>query len=174
MLKPMTDPPTAGSRPIVITEIEQFGGAERSVLALARWLHHAQSPLPHRHLRRPLQPRAVRHPPAPHRSTPPRHRRPPPHHRPPSLLQVTPCQLIPSSRLRLSGRAACHARRPARLPHPHARHALALQRRRHAHPSGPPPHRRLQPHHRPRPLQRWQHHRHQPIPPRRVSPRLPH
>src|ERR1039457_4174775 len=34
-------PPTslpADSRPIVITEIEQFGGAERSVLALARWL----------------------------------------------------------------------------------------------------------------------------------------
>jgi len=31
--------PSADSRPIVITEIEQFGGAERSVLALARWLH---------------------------------------------------------------------------------------------------------------------------------------
>ena len=31
--------PTADSRPILITEIEQFGGAERSVLALARWLH---------------------------------------------------------------------------------------------------------------------------------------
>src|ERR1035437_7720977 len=30
--------PPASSRPIVITEIEQFGGAERSVLALARWL----------------------------------------------------------------------------------------------------------------------------------------
>ncbi|MGA1983261.1 MAG: glycosyltransferase family 4 protein [Acidobacteriaceae bacterium] len=30
--------PSADSRPIVITEIEQFGGAERSVLALARWL----------------------------------------------------------------------------------------------------------------------------------------
>ena len=30
--------PTPDSRPIVITEIEQFGGAERSVLALARWL----------------------------------------------------------------------------------------------------------------------------------------
>jgi glycosyltransferase involved in cell wall biosynthesis len=32
-------PPTAGSRPIVFTEIVQFGGAERSALALARWLH---------------------------------------------------------------------------------------------------------------------------------------
>ena len=31
--------PTAESRPIVITEIEQFGGAERSALALLRWLH---------------------------------------------------------------------------------------------------------------------------------------
>ena len=31
--------PGPDSRPIVITEIEQFGGAERSVLALARWLH---------------------------------------------------------------------------------------------------------------------------------------
>jgi len=31
--------PPADSRPIVITEIEQFGGAERSVLALAGWLH---------------------------------------------------------------------------------------------------------------------------------------
>ncbi len=31
--------PTADSNPILITEIEQFGGAERSVLALARWLH---------------------------------------------------------------------------------------------------------------------------------------
>ena len=30
--------PPADSRAIVITEIEQFGGAERSVLALARWL----------------------------------------------------------------------------------------------------------------------------------------
>ncbi len=29
---------SADSRPIVITEIEQFGGAERSVLALMRWL----------------------------------------------------------------------------------------------------------------------------------------
>jgi glycosyltransferase involved in cell wall biosynthesis len=37
-------PPTAGSRTIVITEIEQFGGAERSVLALARWLHQHNLP----------------------------------------------------------------------------------------------------------------------------------
>jgi hypothetical protein len=29
------NPPTADSRPIVITEIEQFGGAERSVLVLS-------------------------------------------------------------------------------------------------------------------------------------------
>jgi glycosyltransferase involved in cell wall biosynthesis len=29
----------AGSRPIVIAEIDQFGGAERSVVALSRWLH---------------------------------------------------------------------------------------------------------------------------------------
>jgi glycosyltransferase involved in cell wall biosynthesis len=36
--------PTAGSRPILITEIEQFGGAERSVLALARWLHQRDLP----------------------------------------------------------------------------------------------------------------------------------
>jgi glycosyltransferase involved in cell wall biosynthesis len=36
--------PTAGSRPILITEIEQFGGAERSVLALARWLHQRNLP----------------------------------------------------------------------------------------------------------------------------------
>lgn len=34
---PTTSPPV-DSRPIIITEIEQFGGAERSVLALARWL----------------------------------------------------------------------------------------------------------------------------------------
>lgn len=34
---PHANPP-ADSRPIVISEIEQFGGAERSVLALARWL----------------------------------------------------------------------------------------------------------------------------------------
>ncbi len=42
----MTEPslPTAESRPIVITEIEQFGGAERSVLALARWLHQQGLP----------------------------------------------------------------------------------------------------------------------------------
>jgi glycosyltransferase involved in cell wall biosynthesis len=31
--------PVAGSRAIVFTEIEQFGGAERSALALARWLY---------------------------------------------------------------------------------------------------------------------------------------
>lgn len=36
--------PSAESRPIVITEIEQFGGAERSVLALARWLHERGLP----------------------------------------------------------------------------------------------------------------------------------
>ena len=36
--------PSADSRPIVITEIEQFGGAERSVLALARWLHQRGLP----------------------------------------------------------------------------------------------------------------------------------
>jgi len=39
----MTDP-SAESRPIVITEIEQFGGAERSVLALVRWLHNRAIP----------------------------------------------------------------------------------------------------------------------------------
>ena len=33
-----TTPPTE-SHPIVITEIEQFGGAERSVVALSRWLY---------------------------------------------------------------------------------------------------------------------------------------
>jgi glycosyltransferase involved in cell wall biosynthesis len=37
--------PTAGSRPIVFTEIEQFGGAERSALALARWLHARSLPV---------------------------------------------------------------------------------------------------------------------------------
>jgi len=31
--------PAPGSRPIVLTEIEQFGGAERSVVALSRWLY---------------------------------------------------------------------------------------------------------------------------------------
>ena len=31
--------PAADSRPIVFTEIEQFGGAERSALALCRWLY---------------------------------------------------------------------------------------------------------------------------------------
>ena len=35
----MSSPSQAATYPIVITEIEQFGGAERSVLALARWLH---------------------------------------------------------------------------------------------------------------------------------------
>jgi glycosyltransferase involved in cell wall biosynthesis len=38
------DAPAPGSRPIVITEIEQFGGAERSVLALARWLYDRKLP----------------------------------------------------------------------------------------------------------------------------------
>jgi glycosyltransferase involved in cell wall biosynthesis len=33
-----------GSRPIVITEIEQFGGAERSVIALSRWLYQQHRP----------------------------------------------------------------------------------------------------------------------------------
>ena len=37
--------PAPNSRPIVITEIEQFGGAERSVLALARWLHERSLPV---------------------------------------------------------------------------------------------------------------------------------
>src|ERR1700733_14839641 len=32
------------SRPIIITEIEQFGGAERSVVALSRWLHQRELP----------------------------------------------------------------------------------------------------------------------------------
>jgi len=36
--------PTFDSRPIVIPEIEQFGGAERSALALARWLHDSGLP----------------------------------------------------------------------------------------------------------------------------------
>jgi glycosyltransferase involved in cell wall biosynthesis len=35
----------AGSRPIVFTEIEQFGGSERSALALARWLHQRSLPV---------------------------------------------------------------------------------------------------------------------------------
>jgi glycosyltransferase involved in cell wall biosynthesis len=34
----------AGSRPIVMTEIEQFGGAERSVVALSRWLYQQGRP----------------------------------------------------------------------------------------------------------------------------------
>ena len=34
----------AGSRPIVLTEIDQFGGAERSVVALSRWLHQQTVP----------------------------------------------------------------------------------------------------------------------------------
>jgi glycosyltransferase involved in cell wall biosynthesis len=37
--------PTAGSRPIVFTEIEQFGGAERSALALCRWLYERNLPV---------------------------------------------------------------------------------------------------------------------------------
>jgi glycosyltransferase involved in cell wall biosynthesis len=40
---PEPSPPDA-SRPIVITEIEQFGGAERSALALARWLQQRGLP----------------------------------------------------------------------------------------------------------------------------------
>ena len=41
---PTTSPP-ADSHPIVLTEIEAFGGAERSVLALARWLHQQGLPV---------------------------------------------------------------------------------------------------------------------------------
>ena len=37
--------PTLDSRPIVFTEIEQFGGAERSALALARWLFERDLPV---------------------------------------------------------------------------------------------------------------------------------
>ena len=37
--------PAAGSRPIVFTEIEQFGGAERSALALCRWLYERNLPV---------------------------------------------------------------------------------------------------------------------------------
>jgi len=36
--------PLAASRPIVFTEIEQFGGSERSALALARWLYNRGLP----------------------------------------------------------------------------------------------------------------------------------
>ncbi|WP_353071255.1 glycosyltransferase [Tunturiibacter gelidoferens] len=36
--------PPSGSRPIIITEIEQFGGSERSVLALSRWLYQRNLP----------------------------------------------------------------------------------------------------------------------------------
>jgi glycosyltransferase involved in cell wall biosynthesis len=36
--------PSRGSRPIIITEIEQFGGAERSILALSRWLYQRNLP----------------------------------------------------------------------------------------------------------------------------------
>jgi glycosyltransferase involved in cell wall biosynthesis len=36
--------PTTDSRPIVVPEINQFGGAERSVLALARWLNQRNLP----------------------------------------------------------------------------------------------------------------------------------
>ena len=39
----MQTPPGA-SRPIIITEIEQFGGAERSVAALSRWLYQRDLP----------------------------------------------------------------------------------------------------------------------------------
>jgi glycosyltransferase involved in cell wall biosynthesis len=35
---------SAGSRPIVMTEIEQFGGAERSIVALSRWLYQHNLP----------------------------------------------------------------------------------------------------------------------------------
>jgi glycosyltransferase involved in cell wall biosynthesis len=40
----MQTPPTAASRPIVMTEIEQFGGAERSIVALSRWLYQHNLP----------------------------------------------------------------------------------------------------------------------------------
>jgi glycosyltransferase involved in cell wall biosynthesis len=40
---PQNSPPAA-SRPIVFTEIEQFGGSERSALALARWLYNRGLP----------------------------------------------------------------------------------------------------------------------------------
>lgn len=40
---PQNSPP-AVSRPIVFTEIEQFGGSERSALALARWLYNRGLP----------------------------------------------------------------------------------------------------------------------------------
>src|SRR5260370_19307104 len=33
-----------GSRPIVMTEIDQFGGAESSVVALSRWLYKQGRP----------------------------------------------------------------------------------------------------------------------------------
>jgi glycosyltransferase involved in cell wall biosynthesis len=36
--------PSSGSRPIVMTEIEQFGGAERSIVALSRWLYEQGKP----------------------------------------------------------------------------------------------------------------------------------
>jgi glycosyltransferase involved in cell wall biosynthesis len=40
----MQTPPTTASRPIVMTEIEQFGGAERSIVALSRWLYQQGCP----------------------------------------------------------------------------------------------------------------------------------
>jgi glycosyltransferase involved in cell wall biosynthesis len=40
----MPTSPAAGSRPIVMTEIEQFGGAERSIVALSRWLYQRNLP----------------------------------------------------------------------------------------------------------------------------------
>lgn len=40
----MQTTPTNGSRPIVMTEIDQFGGAERSVVALSRWLYEHGRP----------------------------------------------------------------------------------------------------------------------------------
>lgn len=39
-----TKRPSILSRPIFIAEIEQFGGAERSLIALARWLHERELP----------------------------------------------------------------------------------------------------------------------------------
>jgi glycosyltransferase involved in cell wall biosynthesis len=40
----MQTPPAVDSRPIVFTEIDQFGGAERCAVALSRWLHQRNLP----------------------------------------------------------------------------------------------------------------------------------
>ncbi len=36
--------PSEDSRAIVVTELEQFGGAERSIVALSRWLYERGLP----------------------------------------------------------------------------------------------------------------------------------